>query len=86
MALSNSLKFPEEVVRNLPIINITGDRSIFIENFKSIVDYHEDYIRIKAKNMFLSLSGCKLTIEYYNQEEIKILGNITKIEFEVFHE
>lgn len=86
MDLSQTLKLPEDVVNHLPIINITGNRIILIENFKSIVDYQEDHIRIKTRKMFLTILGSKLSVEYYNQEEIKILGKINKIEFEVFHE
>ena len=54
-----------------------------IENFKAIMEYRSDYIKIKAKDKIISVYGTKIIIEYYNTEEIKISGNMNQIFFEV---
>lgn len=86
MDLSRSFHLPEDVVKKSSIINILGDHSIRIENFKSIMDYKEDFVKIKAKNRIISIHGERLTIEYYNREEIKINGRMNSIFFEVFRD
>ncbi|MCM1467858.1 MAG: YabP/YqfC family sporulation protein [Alistipes sp.] len=86
MDLSRSLHLPEDVVKKSSIINILGDHSILIENFKSIMDYKEDFVKIKAKNRIISIHGERLTIEYYNREEIKINGRMNSIFFEVLRD
>ncbi len=86
MDLARSLHLPEDVVKNSSIINILGNHSILIENFKSIMDYKEDFVKIKAKNRIISIHGEKFAIEYYNQEEIKINGRMNSIFFEVLRD
>lgn len=86
MDLSRSLHLPEDVVKHSSIINILGNHSILIENFKSIMDYKEDFVKIKAKNRIISIHGERLTIEYYNREEIKINGRMNSIFFEVLRD
>lgn len=86
MDLSRSLHLPEDVVKKSSIINILGNHSILIENFKSIMDYKEDFVKIKAKNRIISIHGERLTIEYYNREEIKINGRMNSIFFEVLRD
>lgn len=85
MSLSKSFKFPEEVINNLSVITIAGERNICIENFKAIIDYREDYLKIKTQKQVIIINGVKLVIDYYDQEEIKISGIIKKIEFEALY-
>lgn len=86
MDLARSLHLPEDVTKKSSIINILGNNSILIENFKSIMDYKEDFVKIKAKNRIISIHGERLTIEYYNREEIKINGRMDSIFFEVLRD
>lgn len=82
MNLTRSLHLPEDVVKNSSIINILGSHAMVIENFKAIMEYKDDYIRVKAKDKIISIHGKKLEIEYYNTEEIKITGKMNSIFFE----
>jgi sporulation protein YqfC len=71
------------VVKSSSIINILGNNTIIIENFKTIMSYKSDKIKVKAKDKYLTIYGSKLFIEYYNNEEIKITGRFEQIQFEV---
>ena len=53
-----------------------------IENFKSIMEYKDDYIKVKSKNKIIIINGEKLFVEGYDKEEIKISGRIDSIFFE----
>lgn len=83
MNLLKSFHLPEDVVKSSSIINILGNNTIIIENFKTIMSYKSDKIKVKAKDKYLTIYGSKLFIEYYNNEEIKITGRFEQIQFEV---
>lgn len=85
MDFVKSLHLPEDVMKNSSIINIMGNHSLLIENFKAIMEYKNDFVRIKAKDKIISIHGSNLAIEYYNAEEIKIIGKINSIFFEVIN-
>lgn len=82
MGIIESLRLPEDVLRSSSIINILGNNSMVIENFKAIMEYKEDYIKIRAKNKIIIINGEKLFIEGYDKEEIKISGRMDSIFFE----
>ncbi len=83
MGLINNLNLPDDVVHQSSIISIIGN-TIVIENFKSIMEYKNDFIKIKAKDKIISICGERLCVLYYNREEIKVTGVINNIVFEVY--
>lgn len=86
MDVVKTLHLPEDVVKKASIINILGNNAMIVENFKTIMEYKDDFIKIKAKDKIISIYGCKLEIAYYNTEEIKILGTMNSIFFEVIRD
>ena len=42
------LEFPREVVSNIPKITVTAFDEVMIENFKSILEYEDFFVRIKT--------------------------------------
>lgn len=62
-------------------IEIYSNKKIIIEGCFGIVDYQENYIKLKLKRGFLSLSGTDFLILYYEDEKIDIKGNILTLEF-----
>lgn len=86
MDVARTLHLPEDVVKKASIINILGNNSMIVENFKAIMEYKDDFIKIKAKDKIISIYGSRLEIAYYNTEEIKILGTMNSIFFEVIRD
>lgn len=62
-------------------LSMTGNKEVFIENYRGIAEYAENSILIQTKTGLLQLTGEKLLIEYYTNEDMKISGNITNIRF-----
>ena len=62
-------------------LSMTGNKEVFIENYRGIAEYAENIILIQTKTGFRQLTGDKLLIEYYTNEDMKISGNITNIRF-----
>lgn len=77
-----SLELPKDLMYGASIVTITGRREVLIENYKGILEYTEDYIKIQAKNVKLTVYGKQLSIEYYTSEDMKVIGFIKSIEYE----
>ena len=72
---------PKDVILGVPIVNITGQNEACIENYRGILEYTDKLIRIQTKLGKIHVIGRSLQIEYYTNDEMKITGHITIIEF-----
>lgn len=79
--LVKAAQIPSDIAYSLPNIEIKGNREILIENYKSIIEYTNDRIRLKLKGMQMSIEGNNLCIEYYTRESMQITGRIKEIKF-----
>ncbi len=61
-------------------LTLTGSKSVLIENFKGLIEYNDTIIVIQSKKEHVTLHGSKLCIAYYTKDEMKVSGNINKIE------
>ena len=80
--LVETLELPKDLMYGASIVTITGRREVLIENYKGILEYTEEYIKIQTKNAKLTVYGKRLNIEYYTNEDMKVVGFIKSIEFE----
>ena len=76
------LELPRDFLLGEAILTITGRRELLIENYKGILIYEDSFIKIQAKNCRIILTGRKLSIDYYTNEEMKISGYIEQIQYE----
>jgi len=79
--LSGLLELPREVVSNLPIITQIGTDEFNIENYKSLVEFSDDRVRILTSNGMLRVEGRKLLIKKMTDEYLQITGQIQKYEY-----
>jgi len=75
------LSLPTEILEKKTRCVTLSNESILIENFKSIKDYYDDYIKIHTIDMYIEIYGTKLFIEEYNGDNIYIKGKIKQIEY-----
>jgi sporulation protein YqfC len=78
--VTDMLELPKEAVLNLPMISMIGNGEMNIENYKVIIEYNEERIRIHTMVGVLKLEGRKLLLKAMTTEEIVITGIILKIE------
>ena len=64
-----------------PIVTITGRNDLLIENYKGILEYLPDKIRLSLKRGQIEIQGKTLKIEYYTNDDMRISGRIDKIEY-----
>lgn len=79
--LVNSLKLPRDTVLGAPILTITGNREIWMENYKGILEYTTTQILLQAKTCQICIEGTNLSIDYYTNEDMKISGCICGIRY-----
>ena len=77
----NMFELPKEIVFNLPLINIIGSEEINIENYKGVIEYNLERIRINTSCGVLKIEGKKLLLKQITAENISVNGLISKLEY-----
>lgn len=76
------LELPKDFLLGEAIVTITGRGELLIENYKGILNYEDSFIKIQAKNCRIVITGKRLSIDYYTNEEMKISGFFDQIQYE----
>ena len=80
-SVTDRLQLPKDMMFGVPILTITGQNDLTVENYKGILEYREDKIRLSLKQGQVEICGTHLKIEYYTGEDMKISGQIDKLEY-----
>lgn len=78
---SEFLEIPQEIVSNYTKVTSIEDTDILIEGYKKIVDYYDNYIKIKTNNMYLIIDGKNLDIKEITDSELVISGSIYSLNY-----
>lgn len=79
---SESLSIPKDIIAGQPMMNLTGNHSIRVCNYRSVAEYHTECIRLSLVKMNMEIRGSHLLIDSLRKDEIIIVGNISNISFE----
>jgi len=79
MGIVRALHLSGDAVLGMPVITIIGKREVHVENFKTILEYSDTLVRLKTKTGCVSISGERLVITYYNDEELHVAGLIENV-------
>jgi len=79
--ITEVLELPKEIILNVPKLIIMGNTDIMIENYKGIVEYEENRVRVNTAIGIIKITGSKLTIREITSEDIMVIGDITSLEF-----
>ena len=80
--LENILEMPKEVYTNVPKLTVIGFDEMIIENYKSILEYEEFFVRINTHIGILNINGFNLNLEKMTNDDIKITGTIESVDLE----
>ena len=80
--INNILEFPEEIVSDNPRITILGFNELLIENYKSILEYEDFFIKINTYIGAININGFNLRLKEMTEEDIMVTGNIDSLDFE----
>lgn len=73
------MELPKEMLKDIYRITLLGNEDILVENYKGIIEYEENIIRL---NNGINIFGSNLNVEEITNEDIFITGKINNIEFE----
>ena len=76
------LEMPKEVYTNVPKLTVVGFEEMIIENYKSILEYEEFFVRINTHMGILNINGFNINLEKMTNDDIKITGTIESIDLE----
>lgn len=79
--LSCYLNLPADILAGAPILTAMGRNDICLENYKSIIEYDSNIIKIQAKNCRICIEGNHLNIIYFTEDEMRITGYIKSINY-----
>ena len=79
--ISDRYGMPKDVTLGAPILTAMGRMELLVENYRGILEYTDLLIRIQTRIGQIKITGNKLQIEYYTNDEMKITGKITGIEY-----
>ena len=74
---------PKDVAMGLPILTITGTNDLCVENYRGMTEYTDQIIRLQSKSGQIKITGKKLEVIYYTNDEMKIHGHIRTIEYQL---
>lgn len=77
-----AFELPPDLAYGSVLLSVTGQNELLIENYRGILEYKDEHIRIQAKDCRILIIGKRLQIEYYTNEEMKIKGLIEQIIYE----
>ena len=73
---------PKEIYSNEPKITVTGFNELLIENYKSVLEYEEFYVRINTYIGIININGFNLVLNEMSEDDLLITGKIDGIDFE----
>ena len=73
------LDMPLDMIKGCSRMTVIGNESVLLENYKGIVEYEENVIRLSNN---INVFGSRLNIEEITDDDILITGKIKNIEFE----
>lgn len=79
--MAELLELPKEIVLDLPKITMFGDKNLIVENYKGIIEYDNNRIRVNTGKGIIMVSGDRLVIKEITSEDLMIEGEILSLEF-----
>lgn len=79
--MTEILELPKEVVLNMPKLTMLGNGNLIIENYKGVVEYDDNCVRVNTTSGIIKISGEKLVIKEITSEDIMVDGWVSSMEF-----
>ena len=80
--LSGRYHLPDDVLLGSSSVEITGGKCVRVENYKGIIEYTQQRIKIQIQEGKLTLEGEQMQIDYCTDVELHITGRIKSIRYD----
>ncbi len=78
--VSKTIGLQPDILEGATIVKAYGDEYVLIENYKSIIEYSEEVVKIQGKHVKIVLSGEAICIEAFDADECRVTGKITDVQ------
>ena len=79
--LSEIMNIPDELICGTPRIEFDSNKSVWVENYRGIIEYSDTLVRINTSDFIIVLNGTELVIASISSEDVCISGNIFSVEY-----
>jgi sporulation protein YqfC len=79
--MTELLELPKEIVLDIPKITMYGSKNMVIENYKGIIEYDNNVIRVNTSMGIIKIAGERLIIKEITSEDLMVNGGIISLEF-----
>lgn len=79
--MTEALELPKEIMLGLPLVSLVGQEEVTVENYKGILEYDEENVRIGTSAGVLRLRGRGLCLKQLTAECLVITGVLEALEF-----
>lgn len=80
-SLSRKFGISEDILAGAVMVRMEGKHKVCIENYRHMIEYSKECVRIQVKYGRIHILGSELVIAYYRDEEMCIVGNIKAVEY-----
>ena len=78
---ADAFELPAEAVSALPVVTLTGQVEMIIENYGGVVEYSSEKITLATACGVLNIEGRELDIKYMNSQCVTVTGVICSFMF-----
>lgn len=79
--VTKMLEIPDEVASDRPKITTVGRKEVFVENYKGIIEFTNEKVRINSNHGIITITGGNMKIKEITSEDIIIVGDIGNIDY-----
>jgi sporulation protein YqfC len=79
--VSKLLEIPDEVATDRPKITTMGRKEVFVENYKGIIEFTNEIVRINSNHGVITITGHNMKIKEITCDDIIIVGDIENIDY-----
>jgi len=79
---SQKFHLPTDILAGAPIITATGRNEISLENYKGLIEFNDELIKVQTKQCRICIEGKHLNILYFTEDEMRIRGHIQAIYYQ----
>jgi sporulation protein YqfC len=77
--IADALELQHDVALNLPVLHITGNERLLMENHRGLLEYARDRIRIDSPVGVVEIEGEDLAIRSAGRDDVLVTGVIAQV-------
>lgn len=81
--IADAVALPKDITLNLPKVTLYGSKEIYIENYKGIIEFSEEVVRVNTSVHIIKITGKNLILKNITDEEILFSGETSMLNLHI---